>query len=343
MNPNDIKFAKDQWDQFVSGLSQDEKDAMDNYIEPARALDLFGLFESKQYDEFDLVINGISPQYKFDEKLIGMVVGCYQERGMSDKAFAYIVDAEKYHADTKTTGLTTDFTTLKKKFSDQKLFDSVKQAFTNILGFDADDVPPVIPAKHNRMDDLHGFIRLELIEALKQMMKRIVAIESIDFENKYNDLLIAVLKLRLPIFGLEITDQGRSGKSPHGKDAGETDFTITSGGKDKALVEAFIWKKFSLAVIKGHILKCQKYIPYTTHYYSLVYYKAKKKNFAAACEKYKEAVLKQVKYPVTWKLDKTQGFQDLTAALGHAGEIFVGKTQHGVSTLTHIMINIGSD
>lgn len=343
MNLTEIKYAHEQWELFLFGLTEEEKEEIDNYTEPARALDLFSLYAAKQYDEFDFVIAGLSPQFRFDEKLITLVLNCYQERGMSDKAFNYIVEAEAYHSASGTKGLTIDFAALKKMFTNEKFLDSIKQGFVNIWSLDAEQVPPVVPPRHNKMDDLHGFIRLEIIEAMKQMVKRIVAIESIDFENKYNDLLMAVLKLRLPIFGFEIVDQGRSGKSSEGKEAGETDFTLTSAGKDIALVEAFIWKQFNQKNITEHILKCKRYLPLTTNYYILMYYKAANKKFDAYCLKYKESVMQKINYPANWKLDKKYGFKDLTGLVGHSGEIFVAETKHGSSILTHIMINVGSN
>ncbi len=343
MNLNEIKYATDQWEQFLLGLSEEEKIEIENYVEPARALDLFSLFGAKQYDEFDFILSGLSPKFKFDKKLINLILTCYHERGMSNKAYNFIVEAEAYHTAIGTPLLTFDFAALKKKFSDQKFFDSIKEGFINIQSLDADQVPPVVPPKHNKMDDLHGFFQLELLEAVKQMIKRIVAIESIDFENKYNDILMAVLKLRVPIFGFDICDQGRSGKSSKGKDAGETDFTITSGGKDQALVEAFIWKKYNLNNIKDHILKCKKYLPYTVNYYVLIYYKCSKQNFSSAWDKYKEAILTKIKYPSGWKLDKSYGFKDITSLIGYRDQFHVAETKNGIATITHIFIYFGKE
>lgn len=342
MNLKEIKYAKEQWNAFLERLGVQDEDQLENYVDPASALDLFSLYEAKEYEEFDSVLSGISPRNKYDEKIIPLILKCYREREQSARAFSFLLEAENYHAEASTEPMP-DLSEQKRKFKGEELYESVKQSLIHIRSFDADEIPPVIPPVLNKMNDLHGFILVELLDALMLMMKKIVAVESISSENNYNDIVMTILRLRLPLWGWEIADQGRTGKSETKKDAGESDFTITSGGKDKALVEALILKARNFAYLSKHILKCKEYIKYVKHYYIVVYFKGKKKSFESLWIKYQEDVAK-IDYPQSWKIDKKAGFKDITAKFGSEGEILVGQTKQGQSSiLTHIMINLGTE
>ena len=170
------------------------------------------------------------------------------------------------------------------------------------------------------------------------MLEKIEGVRQINHENLFNDLLLAILRLRFPVWGWEIVDQARVGTSPGGKDAGEADFLIQASGYNIALWEALILK--DKAYTQKHILKCEKDVKGLKRYYILIYYLGKSDEFEIKWQTYKDDVV-SINYPTTLSIDTTKGFEDLAELFDNTRHLKIARTTHtdGV-TLFHHFINV---
>jgi len=167
------------------------------------------------------------------------------------------------------------------------------------------------------------------------MLEKREAIKQVTHENRFNDFLLAILRMRLPIWGWSIQDQSRLGTSPSGKDAGETDLVIQAGGNTIALYEAMILKDKSYT--EHHILKCRNYISTLEKYFILVYSLNKKSDFETNWANYQMHVLSII-YPPDFTI--TTGFEDLSTKFNDISGFRIAKTVHNTKyNVFHIMID----
>ncbi len=202
-----------------------------------------------------------------------------------------------------------------------------------------EQIPPILPQILNGNIELKDFILEEILQGLKVMRKKIKAVESINSENKYNDVLQSILKLRLPLWGWDIIDQDRAGSSQKKKEAGEIDLTIKAIN-DLTLIEAFILSGRNFKKTNEHILKCINYSRDIQYYYIVVYYKGARMSFDKTWGKYKEDIRK-IKFPTNWKLKKREDFRELHTSMRNVENLKIAHTGHGKSSqIFHIMLDL---
>lgn len=337
MNHQEILLAKQQWDEFVANLPSESKKDLSQYSDSLNSLDLYEHVVSKDYVRFDQVINTLTKQYLFDDNIIQLVYDCYLERGLPDAALSFINEAEAYHNQQRIT-TSVNFTELRAHLDDQQIIDRLRRGLQLMLSIKPNNVPAVIPAILNGHYNFQEFILAEIVNALRVLAKKKLAIHR-EKENFINDILKSILVLRFPIWGWNISDQERSGESETGKDAGEVDFTITSAGKDLTLVEAFILQGLDTNKIQTHVKKCLNYIKNIKTYYLVIYYTGLKENFGSTWASYKKAIIETPFDPI-YRIDRSKGVEDLNLKFSEVDNIEIGKSNHGVKELYHIMIDL---
>lgn len=341
MNKEEILQAKQWWDTFQNTLTLDEKQQkqLAKLSEPINNLKLHAYFAEKDYSQFDQAINTLSGQYLYDEDLIPVVYECYTERNMQDKAFQYVIDAINFYEREGLKLLKVNLEEYKRRASNEGLFQKLRETLLHLRNLQPEQIPPILPQILNGNIELRNFILEEILQALKVMRKKIKAVESINSENKYNDILQSILKLRLSLWGWDIIDQERAGSSQNKKEAGEIDLTIKAIN-DLTIVEAFILIGRNFKKTNEHILKCIDYNRDIPHYYIVVYYKGARTSFDKTWEKYKEDVCK-IKFPTNWELKDKEDFTELHTSMRNTENLKIAHTSHGKSSqIFHIMLDL---
>ena len=329
-----------EWNNFEDNLNEDERKGFDVLLlEPVETNKLHYYFVSKDYTNFDLTLNRLSPKYLYDEEVISTIFNCFLKRHLYELAFDYLNKSEKYY---KNNALTKPdiIRKLRDEYPDEQTIQKIKLILGNLPSQRVTDIPRILPSNINGYLNLNEFILYEVIQAIKVMMDKIESVREIQTENRYNDLLLAILRLRLPLWGWIILDQPRAGKSPGGKDAGEVDHLINASGNNIALFESFILK--DKRSINKHIIKCKDYINYLDRYYIIIFFLKKKKDFAKNWAKYKKEVL-AIEYPPNFLIDIQYSFEDLCNKFKDINDLKIAKTIHDNKIeMFHIMINLGN-
>ena len=65
----------------------------------------------------------------------------------------------------------------------------------------------VTPENINDQRNLNEFILYEIIQATRVLLDKIQSIQQIRDEDRFNDLLLAILRLRFPIWGWSIQNR----------------------------------------------------------------------------------------------------------------------------------------
>jgi hypothetical protein len=337
MNTIAIKEAEASWEAFKASLDKSHEAELARFKAPADGLSLFSFYSNKDYLKFDQVVNVLPKQYKFDENIIPIIYSCYVERNLSDQAFKYVTDAIQYFSEeSKTPSI--DLVDYKRKAQNEGMFDKLRDSLLNLRNLEPHDIPPIVPAIHNGKIKLQEFILGEIINALRIMRLKIRAVESIADEDRYNDILMAILRLRLPVWGWDISDQNRGGVSPAGINPGEIDHTITAAGISIALIEAFPLKGRDFTKVQKHILKCENYIRDLDRFYIVIYYLGERVHFNRTWDTYK-ADVNRVSYPPTWLL-QASSLTEIAGQFTSVENMKIARTKHTNSEMFHIMIDL---
>jgi hypothetical protein len=339
MDLNLLNQAHQNWENFLNTLGDDQKKALDELNQPIAANDVHYYAAVSDYAKFDQIISKLSDNYLYDEELIPTIYQVYLDRDLNELAFEYLMSSQAY-LEKAGISVPSNIKLLYEYAENIKLLKKYRDTLDRIRSIAPANIAKITPEVINNKRELNKFILFELIQALLILDDKRAAIKQITHENRFNDFLQAILKLRLPIWGWSIHDQSRIGSSSSGKDAGSADILIQSGGgRNIALVEALILR--DRAYTELHILKCPKYIATINKYYIVVYHLEPSVNFDSNWQSYQTDVL-AISYPSDFQIENTIGFKDLNSEFEDIRNFKIAMTSHpnGIE-LYHIMINLG--
>lgn len=338
MNVTLLKQANDDWNSFVASLTDEEKVALAELEEPIASNQLFHLSIAKDWIRFDQTVNRLSKSFLYNQEIVPTVYNSYIERGLNEMAFGYINQVEQYLKETGET-ISTEIQPLINNAISMSLLLKLKESFGHIRNLAPADIVKIIPDILNNKTQLSEFILDEIVQAGRIVIQKIHGIKQITHEDRYNDLLLAILRLRFPVWGWEITDQPRLGNSPTGKSAGEVDLLITAAGNTVTLFEALILNKKNKPLTQKHIKKITSYVNFLDRYYMIIYYTGKPNRFNATWDNYKSDAA-ATSFPPKFTFDKAKGFEDLDGKFGSVTSLRIAKSTHHAIEIFHIMIDL---
>lgn len=331
-----IILELNEWNEYIQNLGADKKKqaTIENNIAYTSVIAYAAV---KDYNAFDKLIDHLPKAFLFDEEIIPVIFQVYVDRHLYEIAIPYLSNATKFYSEMEKEPphlIRKLLTTV----DDSKRVTRLRSAFSEIISLDMVKLLATIPEKFNGKRQIGEFLLNEIVRAGKLMMQKIKSLSDISYENKYNDLLLAILQFRISIWGLEIGDQARSGSSVSGIDLGELDFVVKYAGDSLALIEAMILIGKNQPKTEEHILKIEKYLPDAKLFYVLTYYKGPSDKFNATWESYKRDVL-EVSYPESYSLISTT-VNDVVVSVD-VRKIKVGLTEHidGIKVF-HLFFNI---
>lgn len=341
INVQKLKKAYHEWGEFLSTLSSEERKQQSEILESIGMSSLHVFAATNDFTKFDQLLNQLSDRYKFNEEIVSTVYNFYINRGLHELAYSYIKDSEVYFK--KNLGsIPRKVQEILINSESKKLLETLKISLEKVRNLPSTKIPRIAPDVINDQKQLNLFILSEIIQVLRVLDEKREAIKQITHENRYNDYVQALLRVRFPFWGWSILDQGRFRTSTSGTDAGNADLVIQDGAsKSIALIECFIIRDKDYT--QTHILKCPRYIASIDKYYVLIYYLGSNNDFTEKWDTYKADVL-SIDYPSNFLIDKNIGFQeDIIQKFEDANNFKIAKTIHDSNKeVFHVMINLGN-
>jgi hypothetical protein len=341
-NSQELNRLKSEWEQFVQNAEELGVNDELKLIQPNINYTL--LFHSCHFndnDSIDRTVQNLDPIFKYDKQIIEYIFHSYSKRALPINANSYLTDVEGYYQG-KDLQIIELVQTLREMIDNVDLINKLKTAYNQIQNMPFKELPKLVPAKLNGKQNIQEFIFQEIIQASCILIEKITSLHDIRLENKYNDLLLAILKLRLAVWNWSISDQPRAGDSDStGNDLGQLDFLISSAGNSIALIEALILTYANKSYTQDHIKKCFDYLRHSKLHYVMVYFKGTIGNFDSSWTSYKTNVC-EIEYEGNRKLINSD-FNDTSDQTDKIG-IHTGLTKHenGVN-MYHIYLQIPSD
>ena len=333
-----LRQAAETWNNTIASLTEEEKEGLNEFTQDILMTDLHHLDFKKDAVRFASIIGQLSKSDLFDQEIIPVIYNYYVSEGHHETAYDYILSAEKHLIGLKEVIIPKIKMLITDAFS-TKLENSLQGSFSRIITLAPDSLVRIVPSILNDKKVLSEFILEEFIQTARIVKEKIDGLSQITFEDKYNDLLLAILRLRLPFWGWEISDQARIGKSPTRKGAGESDLTIKAGGNTIALFEALVLGKRNRISTQKHIKKTSTYSSFLDRYYILVYYTGKTADFDKIWNSYKEDASK-TSFAKGFEFDASRGYVDLKSKFPNTNTMHIAKSFHGNAEYFHLMIDL---
>jgi len=303
---------------------------------------LYYFHQIKDLINFKQNINLLPETYLYDKEIIPIVYEYYRDNELPENAFSYLTNAIDYLQKNKL-----KISKKIKKLQENSITRDVLLKFKSDLNFirnlDAHDIPLITPDIINNKRNLNDFILNEFIQASKIMTDKIHGIKMNPHEDRFNDLLMAILRLRFQVWSWSVHDQARKGSSSSGKNAGETDITIEAGNITIALVEALVLEGKDISKTQNHIKKIFSYSKNLERYYMIVYYRGSPENIDSTWISYKNDI-RTTFFDSHFSIDVKKDFVNLENDFNDINHLKLAKTVHGKNIeVFHILINLSEN
>ncbi|MBB4804570.1 hypothetical protein HNP37_004667 [Flavobacterium nitrogenifigens] len=333
-----LRQAAETWNNTIAALNNQEKEGLNELDQHIHMIDLHHLDFKSDAIKIASIISQLSKNNLYNQEIIALIYNFYIDGGHHEKAYDYIKNAEK-HLNGLTEKIEPKIEMLINDAFSTKLESSLQGSFSQILTLSPESLVRIVPTQLNDKRVLDEFILNEFVQTVKIIKEKIDGLSQITFEDKYNDLLLAILRLRLPIWGWEISDQARIGKSPTKKGAGESDLIIRAGGNIIALVEALVLGKRNRTSTQKHIKKTTTYADFVERYYMIIYYTGTAVGFDKTWESYKDDA-SLTSFTKDFEFDAARGYVDLTAKFPNTKSMRIAKSFHGDREFFHLFIDL---
>jgi len=323
------------WDAVFSKVPKDKKPGFQRFAALISLTKLHYLGLAKDYDGIDGILRELPAPYKFDEEVNNVITMAYKQRGLMIPALEYLTNAADFYESNKIP-VPAGISSLKDQVSGEQAVDQLKTAMGIVRNIAVKDVPRILPSSVNDRKNLEEFILRELTQACQTMVEKIEGVRFIKGENRYSDVVVAIMRSRFGVWGWTVEDQSRMGSA--GKDAGEVDFTIRSTGTGTTitLIEALKYKNDP----KGHITKVRSKYTHALPFYYILTYLPETENLDDAWKDH-IGVVSEIDFNAEWgfggRKEQVLPIDNFDCPLN----IKVGKTDVGGQvTLFHVMVKM---
>ena len=326
------------WNHFKENNYQSSFD--DNLSELVIKSDLYHDINNNNHTKLIQIIGELSNKIRYATDVIPPVYKFYCDKKFYTLAYEYISGAKEYFQICNEP-VSSNIQEIFDSYENENVLKELKNSWGKVLSeVQPSNIPIAVPNKINPENKLNTFILYELLDTLQIMLKKIISVQSIKNENRYTDVLVAILSKRLAIYGWSAPDQSRAGKSSTGIDAGEVDILIeNSNNTTITIIEAFRLNSCDSNIIGNHILKLFTYDRCSNVYYVIIYFEGK--NMNTTWDKYKKYVLK-IDFPDEKTINKL-GFEDINIDFTDKNALKFSKTSHGSNTeIFHIMVDFSN-
>ncbi|AZN68562.1 hypothetical protein DX910_10110 [Acinetobacter haemolyticus] len=213
LNPNKSESEKIKsykgWGDFfkIAIASNDEENLKEiqNLMDYSENLSLIALSLIKNYSLFDQIVNRLPSIYLYNEETMEVIFHTMQCRNLITNSLNFLTEAREYYNER---GIDSKILEkLEEKFPNLKTITEIQNTLSKLPSINADIIPKILPiSETNSITNLYLFICYQLILSMNVIKEKFKAIR---LENEYNDLVLALLRLRISLWdGLSRISRG---------------------------------------------------------------------------------------------------------------------------------------
>lgn len=297
-----------------------------------------------EYQAVDSLFSALTLPDQMQPSILSLKIDSLLSQNKVDEATILFESAKGYH-DPTDTSVVTFIQDLEEKLGNRDTIIELRNQYARIFRNTPRRLVRILPDTFNEKEDLHEFLVQEIIRACSKLLIKINSINQISNEDKYNDLVEALLDARLNFLGWHVGEQSRGGfpggdKLTGKAQPGERDLPVFDGNKRCLMIcEALIYRGKTTAV--SHLTKLFNY-EHQRQAFTILFYDdgSTKKDFDTNWNDYIQNILSATPFPAGYEIvgpiDGVTDDFDCT----NSG-IKVGKSLHGSKTVIyHVFVNI---
>lgn len=329
--------ALEEWKESSAVYSEQELLS----LEPELSIILLNLYHQlNQHEKLDTLFMQLDMPYKMLPGVLEVWIDNLLKRNRRAEAFYWADQAKQYHEFDGQDELPF-LQQLNDKISGEEKIDELVVQYNRIFNSPAELLVKILPLRINGKTSLVEFSVQEFVLAADVMLDKIKSISAIKDEDKYNDLMEALLEGRINSYGWKVSGQKRGGYSgAKGPNPGERDLPVY-GADNKIIIngEALIYRGMGTAI--PHLNKLFDYTHQRGTLLVIFYDTGERGNdFEGNWQTYQDAILPACDFPDGY--EPVGKFEDVTIEfkMVHSA-IKIGKTRlKSGSVIYHIFIKI---
>jgi hypothetical protein len=274
-----------RWDQTIANFPQPA-------LLSANGINTFIALDGAELDEeFDERWLGLSESERFDTGMLQVRLENLQRRGLSEEVVALRESASaRFGADLLTGDVSPSQPVVEARIAITN--DEFRKHWHDIQGLSPSDLAAVVG--RTRAQTVEDFVLEAHVASIRELMKRLPALDNIRDENKVNDLLGALVQMRVSQLGWTLSDQSRAGRTDAALSApatssraNERDWVIRDRSGEFAIAEALRLDSVEATKLEAHMRKVAgRYNPSGVEL-TLVLTYFEGSNFSSFCERYR--------------------------------------------------------
>ena len=305
---NRLRRGLAEWERWKAGVgfSVAGVAAIDeNVVAVAATNELLALRELGYHERFDTLWRGLEDRILYERQVLSQIIPSLLGRNLGPRSAELLQGAREWHGDPR--GNHPDWLDkLTVELNEQEVVASHpghlhivsmrrtpaedRQIWNEMLRRRADDLAYIFGETDS--EGLRDFLLRDHLVAASSFVDGFETLRALDDENKYNDIFIRLLRMRLDFLGWAVADQSRGGASnPRIQSAarsagvGERDWVILQGATIIATGEAVRTRDRTHEYVNNHIRKIDGYNPNAIEQSYLIVY-VEHQNFEAYCQGY---------------------------------------------------------
>jgi hypothetical protein len=332
-----LSEALDEWESYENSIPEKERVQKLEYVKENVWINKLNVFHKLQrHAEFDRLFSGLDKSYQMRKDFFELRIKNYVQRNQYQMAKFVVADAKNYHQSKE--GLLPEFIKIViEKLEDEEDYRRLRQEYLDLVSRTPDKLMQILPENIVGKRTISDYILKEICGSANDVLDNINAVNEIDLEDKYSDLLILSLQSKLRCWNWKVGNKRGGFSASNKRNPGELDFVITSVDNERiATCEALLLHGKNTSAVTAHAIKTFNYDHRRKLFFIIAYYNGK--NGVTHWNDYKTNIVPAIKYPVGFPISKS---------LVEVNEFYTNNSvkaalaTHGENTLVyHIFINL---
>lgn len=285
-----------EWQTYESTIPDKDRAAVLEYVQENIWINKLNIFHKlHRYPEFDKLFSTLDKSYQLRKDFFEVRVKNYVKRKQYEIAKSVVADAKNYHQ-SKDGELPEFIKAAIEKLEDEEDYRRLRQEYLGLVSRTPEKLIQILPENMVGKRNIPNYILKEICGSANDVLDNINAIEKIDIEDKYSDLLILSLQSRLRNWHWKVGNARGGFSASNKRNPGELDFVITSADNERiATCEALLLHGKNTSTITTHASKTFNYDHRRKLFFIVAYYNGT--NASKHWTDYKATIIPNINYP----------------------------------------------
>lgn len=291
-----LSDALTEWEAYENTIPNKDRMVVLEYVQENIWINKLNIFNKLQrYTEFDKLFSSLDKSYQLRKDFFEVRVTNYVQRRQYEMAKSVVAEAKNYHQSKE--GLLPEFIKISiEKLEDEEDYRRLRQEYLDLVSRTPEKLIQILPENMVGKRNIPNYVLKEICGSANDVLDNINAVEKIDIEDKYSDLLILSLQSRLRNWHWKVGNARGGFSASNKRNPGELDFVITSADNERiATCEALLLHGKNTSTVTTHAIKTFNYDHRRKLFFIVAYYNGT--NAAEHWTDYKTTIIPNINFP----------------------------------------------